>query len=176
MTEPMNQRTAVQNLQRYLRRLSYEENNILAVPVDGIFDSRTEEALSEFQQMNDLPVTGRADRITWDLLFDDYQRLSQEDLRVSPDFFPSTPLRYETTSGESGLFIHIVQLMLNEFTVLYDDFPLLTVTGKFDSETEEAVKRFQTINGLEETGLVNRRTWNHMSEEYNRYLSEQSQQ
>lgn len=171
MAEPMNQRTAVLNLQRYLRRLSYEKNNILAVPVDGIFDTRTEEALSEFQRMNGLPVTGRADRITWDLLFADYQRLTEEqDRRASPDLFPSTPLRYETTPGEEGLFIHVVQLILNECTVLYDALPLIAVTGIFDAETEEAVRIFQQINELEESGRVDRHTWNRMSEEYNRYL------
>ena len=35
MTEHPTNRDAVRNLQRYLRRLSYEDNGILPIPVDG---------------------------------------------------------------------------------------------------------------------------------------------
>lgn len=172
MAEPINQRIAVQNLQRYLRRLSYEDNDISPIPIDGIFASRTTEALSEFQRMKGLPVTGRADRVTWDALFADYERLTrEEDRRSTPEFFPSVPRNYKTVSGERGAFIQILQFVLSELTQIYDTLPLVSLTGIIDPPTEAAVLSFQRLNALDETGQVDRSTWNRMVEEYNRFIS-----
>ena len=46
-----NQATAVENLQRYLRRLSFDDPRIPRVPVDGIFDTVTEDATRAFQDI-----------------------------------------------------------------------------------------------------------------------------
>ena len=64
-----NEREAIQNLQRYLRRLSYFNEEIGAVPIDGVFDGETEGALRSFQRAEGLPETGRADRDTWERLY-----------------------------------------------------------------------------------------------------------
>jgi len=62
MNDHPNQAPAVENLQRYLRQLSYDQPEIPAPPIDGIFESQTEEALRQFQRSRGLPVTGSADR------------------------------------------------------------------------------------------------------------------
>ncbi len=168
MATPLTEREAIENLQRYLRRLSYEENNLLPIPVDGIFDTRTREALSEFQRMMGLPVTGIADKVTWDTLFAEYDRLRfEEDRRVSPDLFPSYPPNYETQLGEGGAFIYVLQLLLNELKIIYDTLPLLALTGILDTDTSRSIKEFQRIHGIEQSGQVNRNTWNRIAEEYN---------
>ncbi len=172
MAEPITKDTAVRNLQRYLRRLSLEHPSILLVPIDGIFASRTQEALEEFQRMYQLPVTGTADKITWDLLFQEYERLQAEhDQRVFPDFFPKTPPRYETTPEETGFFIELLQWMLLELTTAYDTLSPPDRSGRMDEATSRSVAEFQKIHGLPQTGQVNRRTWNRLSEEYNRYAT-----
>ena len=171
MTEPRTKADAVRNLQRYLRRLSYEDNNILPIPTDGIFAERTKEALMEFQRMEGLPVTGIADRLTWDTLFDRYSRLIRaEDRLRSPDLFPRVPDNYQTTMGETGVFISFLQLLLNELTVIYDALPLLILSGIYDEPTAGSVRRFQELSGLPVTGLVNREVWNRIVEEYNQYV------
>ncbi|MBO5938479.1 MAG: peptidoglycan-binding protein [Clostridia bacterium] len=159
--------TAVRNLQRYLRRLSFEENAILPVPIDGIFDTRTEEALMEFQRMYELPVTGRADRGTWDLLFAEYLRLSEEEDRIEAiDLFPKVPPNYVTTLGEESAFILLLQWLLSELLVIYDTLPEFARSGRFDQPTSDAVREFQRIQRIEETGLVDRNTWNRIAREY----------
>ena len=45
MTQNEINSTAVRNLQRYLRRLSYNNESIRPVPIDGIFDTETEERI-----------------------------------------------------------------------------------------------------------------------------------
>ena len=44
------EKTAVANLQRYLRTLYYFDDTLSPTPVDGIFDRATEEAVRRFQK------------------------------------------------------------------------------------------------------------------------------
>ena len=169
MAEPFTKPDAVRNLQRYLRRLSYEGIGILPVPVDGIFASRTEEALSEFQRFAGLSPTGIADRITWDALFAEYTRLLARDRRVPVDFFHTIPEDYEPVMGERHALITLLQFMLSELTLVYDAYPPLTLSGVYDEETEDAVRLFQGIHGLPATGRADRLTRNRLSEEYRNY-------
>ena len=167
----MNSR-AIENLQRYLRRLSYETfegDAIPSVPVDGIFDTRTEESLSAFQRIYALPVTGRADRATWELLFAEFQRLSDGDEIVRVDLFPSTPVDYVTARGEQSAFVLLVQWLLSEIEGVYNFLPPVTPTGIYDETTEAAVREFQRIHGLPPTGLLDRMTYNRLIREYELY-------
>ncbi len=169
MTQAEINRTAIENLQRYLRRLSYERSEILSPPVDGIFDTRTEEALSAFQRLYSLPVTGRADRVTWELLFAEYVRLSELDEVARVDLFPSTPVGYVAKRGEESAFVLLLQWLLSEITVLYDTLPSVTPSGVYDETTESAVREFQRISGLPPTGELDRRTYNRLIREYEFY-------
>ena len=172
MAAPITQYDAVRNLQRYLRRISMEDNNIRPIPIDGIFASRTKEALQEFQRMNALPVTGRADKTTWDTLFREYQRLVREfDQREAPDLFPQAPDRYETSAGEESAFVKFLQWILNEISLSYDTLSPPPISGIMDETTSKAVSEFQRIHGLMQTGQVNRETWNLLSAEFNQYLT-----
>ncbi|MBR2354371.1 MAG: peptidoglycan-binding protein [Clostridia bacterium] len=172
MDQPMTNRDAIRNLQRYLRRISYEDNRISPVPIDGIFDDRTEEALLAFQRMMGLPATGRADEETFRLLYAEYDRIKKErDLRLPLDFFPSVPENYEAAIGERSAFVTLLQFMLGELTFAYDAFDPPPLSGVLDEETEEAILRFQAIQGIPVTGRVDRHTWNRLSEEYKNYLT-----
>ena len=170
MTEHATKAPAVRNLQRYLRRLSYEQKTILPPPVDGIFDSRTAEALSEFQRLYGLPVTGRSDRLTHDTLFEEYLRLtSLQDERVDLDLFPSSPPSYVTTLGERNSFITILQWLVNELRVVYDALPPLSLSGIMDDATSEALQIYQQIHGFPITGQLDRPLWNQLVRDYNQY-------
>ena len=170
MADYATKEQAVRNLQRYLRRLSYEEASILPPPVDGMFDDRTAEALSEFQRLYGLPVTGRSDRATHDALFREYTRLSSmRDERVDPDFFPTSPPNYTTTPGERHSFIVILQWLLNELKVVYDALPLLTLSGVMDDATSDALRIYQQIHGFPPTGQLDRPLWNRLASDYNQY-------
>ena len=170
MQDPITKSDAVRNLQRYLRRLSYEYPSILPVPVDGIFESRTQAALAEYQRLAALPITGRADKATFDALFAEYSRLTRErDLRRYPDFFPRIPTDYETVPEEHSSFVTLLQWMLGELRIIYDTIPDVPLTGIYDDATVSAVLEFQRIHALPQTGRVNRTVWNRMAEEYNQY-------
>ena len=173
MTNHPTYDTAVRNLQRYLRRLSQngEGDGVFSVPIDGIYGSQTARAISEFQRTRGLAVTGRADRITWDMLFDEYEKLVREkDTRIFADFFPSLPAEYVTEFGEVSSFISLLQFVLDELRISYDTLPSFDMTGTFDRDTSLAVKEFQRIHGITMTGKVDINTWNRLSDAYNRYV------
>ena len=64
MTNHPNHAAATEDVQRYLRQLSYGEPTIPPPPIDGIFDTRTTDALQRFQLLKGLtqpalPTRGR---------------------------------------------------------------------------------------------------------------------
>ena len=163
-----NETQAIENLQRYLRKLSYEEESIIAPPVDGIFASDTQNALRAFQALKGLEVTGIADLETWELLYASY-RSSQA--RTSPPrtvaLFPRNPDGYTLSRGTEGIEVRMLQHMLSELSFDYIALDGLEVSGIFDAPTEAATAAFQRHNVLKETGEVDKATWNAIADLYN---------
>ena len=167
MATPISKGQAITNLQRYLRRLSYEGLDGQRVPIDGIFGSATREALYEFQRVKGLPVTGAADKRTWDALFEEYSIVTQnERLAECLDPFPKYPPDYSVSLGDTLTLVSIIQLLLLELRATYDIFEDISESGVFDEQTEQAVREFQLKNGLPPTGKVDRATWNRIVREY----------
>lgn len=167
MAEIQNKEQAITNLQRYLRRLSFEGFEGQRVPVDGIFDSATREALMSFQRAMGLEATGVADKLTWDTLFSEYSRVTANEREERGLFlFPTTPDDYAVSAEDAFLLVNVIQLLLLELRVTYDAFEDLTESGVYDAQTQQAIREFQRINLLPETGEVDRATWNRIVREY----------
>ncbi len=163
-----NEREAVRNLQRYLRTLSYFDERIPDVPIDGIYDSATENGVRAFQAAYGLPVTGRVDAATWERLFDRY--LKERALRDAPariSHFPRLPENYTVELGEQQFLVQIIQHALSELDTVYDWGFEVPITGIYDETTAAAVRAFQEKNRLPATGGVDRTTWNALANAYN---------
>ena len=163
-----NEREAVRNLQRYLRTLSYFDERIPDVPIDGIYDSATEEGVRAFQSIYSLPVTGRVDAATWERLYERY--LEERALRDAPariSHFPRLPENYTVELGEQQFLVQIIQHALAELDVVYNWGFELPLTGIYDETTAAAVRAFQEKNRLLPTGGVDRATWNALANAYN---------
>ena len=170
------EKEAIRNLQRYLRQLSYAESDIPRVPVDGIFDSATEEALRAFQIKNGLEATGIADRETWDMLYESYLRSIA---RFSPprEFspFPRVPEGDRLSIGDVSFAVSSVQFLLNEVSAIIDLLTPIDIDGIFGEATERQVSTFQAAEGLPITGEVDKRTWDALVDVYNRYGKDYTQ-
>lgn len=165
----LNRPEAITNLQRYLRRLSFEDAayDIPRPPIDGIFDRDTENAIIRFQGANGLPVTGVADKQTWDMIFEEYMRVTEaERLAQGLFIFPDAPSDYAISLGDALTLVRILQLLLLELRAVYDIFADITESGVFDSATEQAIREFQAANLLPVTGQVDKATWNRIVREY----------
>ena len=163
-----NERETVQNLQRYLRQLSYHEPSISPPPIDGILASDTQRALREFQALYGLPATGKADRKTWEMLYASYRAsLTANSPPRTVAFFPYTPQPAEITLGKESFTVSVLQHMLRELSANYSEAESVTVTGIYDRQTADAVRSFQQKNRLPESGSVDVPTWNAIADQYN---------
>ena len=136
-------------------------------PIDGIFESDTENAVASFQRANGLPETGVADKETWDRIFEEYMRVTENERLAQGLFiFPDAPIGYTISKGDALTLVRILQLLLLELRAIYDIFEDITENGIFDDKTETAIRDFQAANLLPVTGEVDKRTWNRIVREY----------
>lgn len=70
--------------------------------------------------------------------------------------YPDVPLR----KGDLSENVRRMQLYLNRISANYPAIPkIAAVTGRFDENTENAVKAFQRIFGLTADGIIGKATW-----------------
>ena len=143
----------VKMVQEELKKLGYYTGNL-----DSTFGYSTSLAVRAFQRANNLQVDGIVGPITW-------QRLMAGGIPVptakptptAPPLVPEVPapdtLRLEM--GSSGL--QVQQLQEKLIALKYYGGP---VDGKYGYSTVQAVRAFQTANGIKSDGVVGPNTWN----------------
>lgn len=173
MAEKQNEREAIKNIQKYLRQLSYHNDSINPVPIDGIWESDTARAVAAFQEENGLRVTGTVDRETWDALKRAYDISVAQNSPTVPIFlFPRTPQSYSLGVGDTGFLNDTVQYILGELSSIYF-FPNFEIGTVYDEKTADAVRDFQKRNFIPQSGRVDRETWDALATQYNILLESQ---
>ena len=79
---------------------------------------------------------------------------------------PASWPRFDLTLGVSGSKVTQIQEQLNVIADAYPALPKVTVDGIYGKETQNAVRIFQGIFGLGETGIVDYPTWYKIQEIY----------
>ena len=79
---------------------------------------------------------------------------------------PSSWPGYDLENGESGEKVRQIQEQLNVVAEAYPLIPKIAVDGIYGPATAEAVRVFQSVFGLPQTGVVDYRTWYKISEIY----------
>lgn len=128
--------SAVTVLQKHLFDLGY------AIEVDGWFGKQTEDFLKQFQQENNMSVTGEADTVTIGAL----QEAVNDKQIARAKLISGSYLK----KGSSGFLVTEVQKALNAKDAQLN----LPVTGIFAERTYKAVKAFQLSTGLDDDGVV----------------------
>lgn len=65
--------------------------------------------------------------------------------------------------GDEGEQVEVLQKMLMSIVHVYPDIPVVTLDGKYNSETRNAVESFQKLNGIQNTGVVDKITWDRLN-------------
>lgn len=156
----------IRELQTYLREISNAYSDVRPVYPDGVYGKSTAGAVSDYQQIKGLPVTGEADRATWEAIADDYYDI-MANLKEQTGIIPLPSADIILASGDSGTAVIIFQAMLNTLSGLYLNIPPNTLNGIFDDDTVRAVTEFQTIAGLPPTGKADIRTRNALTGLFN---------
>lgn len=79
---------------------------------------------------------------------------------------PSSWPGYNLEQGSTGQKVRQMQEQLNVIAGAYPAIPKITVDGIYGPATEAAVKKFQSVFGLPQTGIVDYKTWFKISEIY----------
>ncbi|SFP68450.1 Putative peptidoglycan binding domain-containing protein [Amycolatopsis arida] len=101
-----------------------------ATDVDGDFGPNTKNQVTAFQRANSLDADGIVGPNTWP--------------KLVVEVAEGSTARHAVTAAKEQLNKHGAKL---------------TVNGTFDAATTEAVKKFQSANGLTANGVVNTSTW-----------------
>lgn len=87
---------------------------------------------------------------------DDIEIVTDAPIQGVGESYPGTPLRL----GSTGPFVTVVQSSLNRVSQNYPAINKIDpVDGAFGTETERAVRSFQSIFSLQADGVVGRATW-----------------
>lgn len=150
-------RQHIRELQEYLYAISFYDEDIIRVIPDGIYGRETSLSVRSFQTEYGLPVTGEADKNTWEKIVEIYR----EYISLPPypiDVFPSPT--FVLNKEHNGSLVYILQAMLRDIYKTYNNIPNINVTGIYDDATMNAIKSIQQIANINPTGLTNRLTWN----------------
>ena len=157
-------------IQTALNRISQNFPAIPKIPeVDGIFGSKTEAAILEFQRVFDLTPDGIVGPATWYEIVRLYTAVTNlAELRSEGQRYyaiswnPPNALR----QGSTGERVRQLQYMLSVLSSFIPEIPPLATDGIFGTATRAAVLAAQRRFRLPETGVVDAQTWDEI---YNQY-------
>ncbi len=149
----------VRVLHYYLIVISYFDNELPLLNVNGIFNDNTKTMVSNFQSKYGLIPNGEVDSKTWIKLKEVYNNtinnIPDEYVMYQNKFYPGEFL----TKGMRGEEITNLQQFLLEICNKNHIIPGVVVNGEFDNLTEQSVKKIQQMVGQEENGAVGPVTW-----------------
>lgn len=168
-----NEEEKILQMQKYLRRLSrWTNDSALYVQEDGVYGENMRNAVRHFQEIQGILPTGDVDYTTWEAIYNAHNMLKEDFEKSRPIHpFPNT-IGYQVGMGERSNLVYLLKIMLNELKLYYDCYAYLPLNHKFDQAMAEAVREFQRAVGLDSTGVVDKRTWNKLAEEYDMAVKE----
>lgn len=125
--------------------------NLFPGSITGSFDTTTQNAVRNFQEINNLEPTGIVNIDTWTLLLE----------QTATPYPQTNNLNPTLQLGDSGEDVKLLQQKLKT-TLYYDD----EITGEYNQETEEAVRVFQLNNEILASGITNEQTWYNLEQTY----------
>ena len=148
----------VVELQFLLNYISLFYPTVPFVIQNGVFRDDTKRGVIEFQKTFGLTYDGVVGPATWRKLYDVYKSI--QDATLPPPGgnvpeYPGTPLRV----GARGDAVRFMQESLNDIAKVYPAIPTLTADGVFGTNTQAAVRAFQSLFGLTPDGVIGPQTW-----------------
>lgn len=155
----------IRSLQTMLRVIAEDDRRLPSVVPDGIYGSTTMHAVTAFQRMYGMPITGITDQNTWDKIVEIYEdaiiRIGPaESIEIIMD--PGEIFRI----GDSNAYIYLLQSILVQ---LSKDNPTISPplhNGVLDNPTSEALAAFQLLAGLPPTGELDKITWKYLAKQF----------
>ena len=155
----------IRSLQTMLRTLAEFDSRHETLIPDGIYGPSTKSAVSKFQRLHGLPVTGVTDLQTWEQIVAEYEpALIQITEAQMLDLIlePNQVIR----KGERHPHIYILQAILAVLEDAYESIGPVEHNGLLDEATASAIAAFQGLSGLHMTGNLDKVTWKALALHY----------
>ena len=155
----------IRSLQTMLRVIAEDDNKYPTVVPDGIYGPSTMHAISTFQRINGLPVTGLTDQRTWNLIVENYEPALIRIDKAQPIEIVMDPGQV-FRKNDSSPYIYLLQSML---TQLSHDHPSINPpghSGVIDEATSDSLAAFQRLANLPLTGELDKITWKHLVHQF----------
>ena len=156
----MEKKRCVFEIQEALRDIHRAFGRIQLIGADGIFGRETKEAVKCFQSDREMEITGEVDYFTWREIFAERKRaleFLQEPFQTVPSKSRDFPLR----ENEENYLVRCLNTMLS---MVFLGFKSLDGRNIYDSETKKAVREWQRVCRIKETGICDKKTWNRLSD------------
>jgi len=155
----------IRSLQTMLRVIAENDTAHERIIADGIYGPETVSAVSTFQRIHGLPMTGVTDNRTWDTVVEIYEHALIEQMDALPVQVILNPGQV-IRKGERHPHLHLVQAMLTVLAEVYESIGTPSSSGILDEATADALSSFQAISGLPMTGHLDKHTWHHLVLQY----------
>lgn len=166
----MENGNSVRDLQRMLRELGSVYSFLPRLSIDGIFGAQTLEAVILFQKELFPPVTGVVTKEVWDAMGVEVDKIQEKFmkprvLRAFPE--GKIALEFGDERGEIALFQTMFALLGESINGIIWEEP----SGVFTEILRKNIIWLQKASKLEETGRLNRITWDRLSRLYEIYVT-----
>lgn len=160
----------VRNLQYMLWRLATRYPFLPKLAMDGLFGEETLEAVMLFQRELAPPVTGVVDQRTWDSIHSAWVDLERD---VSPTrslrIFPGEG--FQVSPGMSGDYMILPQTMFQILRQKLSGIVDAAPDGYHGDASVENTRWLQGLAQLEQTGVMDRKTWDMLSRLYELFVT-----
>lgn len=166
--ERLSYRPAVHQVQTYLYTIATVDPEIPRVNPDGIYGPTTADAVTAFQNKYRLSPNGKVNFETWQMLLARYR----EALRALSDPTRLSPFRLALKNkvlvpGDRSDLVMLLRIMLGQIGLTYLPLEGLGYSDLYDDDLSYAITHFQMTQGLPDTGIVDRNTWDRLALAYN---------
>ncbi len=171
MINRFNRRAQIYSAQEMLYDIAKYNPDVPTVFPDGIFGVETKNALLEFQRLYGLDITGAIDNQTLDALRRESQiarNSFDSPNRIAP--FARVLEGGKVSAGDEFDLVFIIQIMLETLGITSEAFEGVVIDGVYGKNTQDAVRSFQKMHSIEETGDVDRETWDLLANMYNSHV------
>lgn len=155
----------IYSLQMMLQALSVIHDEIPVVIPDGIFGKDTEAAVSAFQKLFQLPVTGTVGLETFQSIVSAY------DAAMPLLLPPSSPVMLYPTEmlidlEQSHPHVYLIQAMMSALHQNYQEILETSLTGRIDESTANNIRMIQNAASLPSNGKLDKLTFDAIARIY----------
>ena len=155
----------IRSLQTMLRVIAEDNTQYPTVVPDGIYGPTTMNAVTVFQRIHGLPITGIVDQTTWEKIVSVYEPAQIRVGQAQPiEILIDAGQVFRT--GDSSPYIFLLQSMLTQLSIDHPSINPPGHTGVMDASTVASVSAFQILSDLPVTGEFDKITWKHLVQQF----------